>query len=201
MDVGVLSNVVLAKNDSTTTVDYLVFIPTLIVAFLSVPFVTAALTALARFVSPSARLAARLKDDLAMFVQMPPSPQRDAFERQMNEVMAQLNNRRAVSVTGSSTRVRWRVATLTGTATAVGAGVIAIFTSLTTVWFPSLATTHSHSVSPHSAVPVDNFGIDGITASAVVVGAVLTAAFAASPAVRRWVKKLRKRWIKNHRKP
>ncbi|MHC5795327.1 hypothetical protein ACVXZ4_04140 [Lacisediminihabitans sp. FW035] len=71
----------------------IILVPTLIIAFLSVPIVTAGITALFRFLSPYARLAAKLKSDLEIFNDLPESPQKAIFARNIENTLAALNNR------------------------------------------------------------------------------------------------------------
>jgi hypothetical protein len=62
---------------------------------LSIPFLTAALTALFRFMSPTQRISARLRSDLAIYRDLPPSAGKDVLGERINENLLLLNARYA----------------------------------------------------------------------------------------------------------
>jgi hypothetical protein len=66
-----------------------------VLAFLSVPAIVSGLAWLWRIFSPSARIMARLTNDLAVYEKLPPSPEKHVFEAQMNQALRILNLRRA----------------------------------------------------------------------------------------------------------
>jgi hypothetical protein len=72
------------------------FILQSVVGVLSVPVVVAALGALGRLLLPTTRLSSRLRRDLAIFKDLPPSDARDEFEKYINATLALLNARYAL---------------------------------------------------------------------------------------------------------
>lgn len=64
-----------------------------VVGILSVPAIAAGLAALARLLLPTTRLSSRLRRDLAIFKDLPPSAARDEFENYINSTLALLNKR------------------------------------------------------------------------------------------------------------
>lgn len=73
----------------------LITLAQIVVGFLSVPVVSAVLTAVLRYVMPSSRLAARLQRDLLIYKDLPSSPQKDVFEAHINRTLGELNARLA----------------------------------------------------------------------------------------------------------
>jgi len=66
-----------------------------IAGILSVPVVVTAFTAIYRFLSPTARLSARLKQEADLFQSLPASPQRDVLAQRIDHDLAILNARYA----------------------------------------------------------------------------------------------------------
>ena len=94
MHIEIVASVLeVAADDAEARVDLLTFIPLLIIGVLSVPLVVTAITAIFRFISPSTRLASRLRRDLDLFKDMPVGVARDGFETHINRTIEALSSR------------------------------------------------------------------------------------------------------------
>jgi hypothetical protein len=92
MDSAVFDLLASAASKSSST-DTTALILQGVAGILSIPFLTAALTALARFMSPTQRISARLRSDLAIYRDLPASAGKDVLGQRINETLSLLNAR------------------------------------------------------------------------------------------------------------